>query len=304
MTKVERTNNMPDIKECEADITVGGPVRVTAGGNDDEPERLTISLPSALERMEEISIEVRRKEPAVFLDYDGTLTPIVERPEDAVLSNEARDLVAGLARRCAVAVISGRDLTDVRERVGLEGIYYAGSHGFDIAGPEGIRLESQQGEAFLPALDRAEKELLDRLSDIEGAQVERKRFSIAVHYRRVREPQERIVEKAVDEVGDLHPDLRKSGGKKVYELQPRIDWHKGKALLRLLERMNPDRPDAFPIYIGDDETDENAFKAVGERGIGIVVEERSRPTAAHYILKNPDEVLRFLKELTMVLKKG
>ncbi|MGH8721137.1 MAG: trehalose-phosphatase, partial [Burkholderiales bacterium] len=74
---------------------------------------------------------------AVFLDYDGTLTPIVERPEDAVLAAQTRAVLRALGQRHAVAIVSGRDLADVRARVGLEGLHYAGSHGFDIAGPRG-----------------------------------------------------------------------------------------------------------------------------------------------------------------------
>nr|NIP73230.1 trehalose-phosphatase [Gammaproteobacteria bacterium]NIR30345.1 trehalose-phosphatase [Gammaproteobacteria bacterium]NIR98189.1 trehalose-phosphatase [Gammaproteobacteria bacterium]NIT63856.1 trehalose-phosphatase [Gammaproteobacteria bacterium]NIV20860.1 trehalose-phosphatase [Gammaproteobacteria bacterium] len=98
------------------------------------------ALPSALERLDEIAERMRDKRPCLFLDYDGTLTPIVARPELAVLSEALRDTLRRLARRAMVAVISGRDLQDVRERVGLSELYYAGSHGFDIAGPAGRRI--------------------------------------------------------------------------------------------------------------------------------------------------------------------
>jgi trehalose-phosphatase len=96
------------------------------------------------------------------------------------------------------------------------------------------------------------------------------------------------------------PRLRKSYGKKVYELQPKIDWHKGKALLWVLDELNLNRPDVLPFYIGDDTTDEDAFKVIKDRGIGIVVMEKPRPTQARYSLKNPEDVGEFLK----ALKKG
>ena len=92
-------------------------------------------LASALDRWEELGPHLREKRPAVFLDYDGTLTPIVARPELAVLAEEMRRTVRTLAARCPVAIVSGRDRTDVQRLVRIEGLIYAGSHGFDIAGP-------------------------------------------------------------------------------------------------------------------------------------------------------------------------
>jgi alpha,alpha-trehalase len=250
--------------------------------------------------MEEIKEEAQQKEAAVFLDYDGTLTPIVDSPDQAVLSDPMRDRVIQLAEVCTVAVISGRDLKDVQKMVGIDNIFYAGSHGFDIAGPKGKEAEFQQGKGFLPALDEAEEKLRGRLDKIQGALLERKKFSIAVHYRKVKDQEAGRVEEAVDEVLGQLPRLRKSYGKKVYELQPKIDWHKGKALLWVLDELNLNRPDVLPFYLGDDTTDEDAFKAIKDRGIGIVVMEKPRPTEARYSLKNPEEAGKFLE----ALKKG
>ena len=86
-------------------------------------------------------------------------------------------------------------------------------------------------------------------------------------------------------------------GKKVYELLPNTDWDKGKAVLWLLEDLHLERGKVRPIYIGDDRTDEDAFRALGRRGIGILVSEEPRPSAATYSLGNPSEVERFLREL-------
>src|SRR6266481_8099410 len=115
-------------------------------------------IPSALEHVQEIAGRSHRV--AVFLDYDGTLTPIVGRPENAWLSDSMRQTLRELAVRARVAILSGRDLDDVRRRVDIDSIVYGGSHGFDIAGPGGLR--RQMATEFLPGLDVVEKETFRR----------------------------------------------------------------------------------------------------------------------------------------------
>jgi trehalose-phosphatase len=255
-------------------------------------------IPSALEHVQDIAGGNRQL--AIFLDYDGTLTPIVSHPEKALLSDSMRQALQSLVMQASVAILSGRDLDDVGQRVNIDAIVYAGSHGFDIAGPRGLRKE--MATEFLPRLDMIEKELDKQLAGILGARVERKRFSIAAHYRNVNENDVSKVERAVSEVAARHRELRKMDGKKVYELLPDIDWDKGKAVLWLLEIPGLERAKVRPIYIGDDRTDEDAFRALGQRGVGILVSEQPRSTAARYALKNPAEVERFLRELTLMTK--
>jgi trehalose 6-phosphate phosphatase len=254
-------------------------------------------LPSALGHVQEIA--GRGDQLAVFLDYDGTLTPIVSRPDKAVLMDSTRAILRALAAKMPVAILSGRELEDVRKRVAIDGIVYAGSHGFDIAGPRGLR--RQEATEFLPALDEAEKELREKLAGIAGTLIERKCFSIAAHYRNVNESDFPRVERGVGEIAARHRELRRIDGKKVYELLPEIDWNKGKAVLWLLEHLGLERPDARPIYIGDDRTDEDAFRALEQRGIGILVSEEPKPTAASYSLGNPSEVEGFLRKLVAIL---
>jgi trehalose-phosphatase len=207
-----------------------------------------------------------------------------------------RQTLRELVARAPVAILSGRDLDDVRRRVDLDGIVYAGSHGFDIAGP-GLRREF--GAEFLPELDLTEKELHKALDGIPGARVERKRFSIAAHYRNVNENDASRLERAVDAVGARHRELLTINGKKVYELLPDIGWDKGKAVMWLLETLGLESRSGGirPIYIGDDRTDEDAFRALEQRGVSILVSEQPQVTAASYWLKNPEEVERFLREL-------
>jgi len=250
-------------------------------------------IPSALEHVQEIARGGDRL--AVFFDYDGTLTPIVSHPEDAWLSESMRQTLQSLAARMPVAVLSGRDLDDVRGRVLVDGIVYAGSHGFDIAGAGGLRREL--GAAYLPVLDAAETELREALDEIPDAQLERKHFSVAAHYRNVNENDASKVALAVDAVAARHRELRKMDGKKVYELLPDIDWNKGKAVLWLLETLELERGKALPIYIGDDRTDEDAFLALKKGGVAILVSEQPQVTAANYCLSGPEEVERFLGEL-------
>ena len=250
-------------------------------------------IPSALEHVEEIARGGDRV--AVFLDYDGTLTPIVSHPEDAWLPESMQQTLRSLAARVPVAILSGRDLDDVRGRVLVDGIVYAGSHGFDIAGAGGLRREL--GAAYLPVLDAAETELRGALDEIPGAQLERKHFSVAAHYRNVNETEAFKVALAVEAVATRHRELRRLNGKKVYELLPDIDWDKGNAVLWLLETLGLEGSNALPIYIGDDRTDEHAFRALEKLGIAILVSEQPQETAANYWLNNPEEVERFLHAL-------
>jgi alpha,alpha-trehalase len=304
---VDRIGHAAALRENGADVTVNNLSQIEVEGERPLLEAGVASLPSALESMEEILGATRGKRLLVSLDYDGTLTPIVARPELAVLSKEMREAVIELANYCTVAVISGRDIDDVRGLVSIPTIFYAGSHGYDIAGPENVHLTSQQGEDFLPALDRAERSLHDLLDRVLGVLIERKRFSMAVHYRQVRADQVAGVESSVDRALEQHPDLRKGRGKKVFEIQPRMDWHKGKALLWLLAALHLNEGGVLPLYIGDDVTDEDAFKVLQGCGIGIVVRESDpggsqRVSAAHYALNSPAEVHAFLTRLTGSLK--
>lgn len=141
------------------------------------------ALPSALGL--DLPALVGKDGAVVFLDYDGTLSPIVPRPEDAVLSPAMQAVLLQLSGRCPVAVVSGRDLADVRSRVGVRGIAYAGSHGYDFVTADGGEWRHPEGERFIPLLDRVEAALSEALANIPGAQIERKRFSLSAHFRRV-----------------------------------------------------------------------------------------------------------------------
>jgi alpha,alpha-trehalase len=260
-------------------------------------------LPSALQQLDMLGGPGVRKL-AIFLDYDGTLTPIVPRPEDAVLTPAVRDTVAALSKACTVAIISGRDRADVSALVGVPGLAYAGSHGFDIATAQGSVAASSERDQYLPLLAEVDAELHGALDALAGAQIERKKYSIAVHYRNVADADLAALEAVVSGVLQRRPALRDLPGKKVHDLQPRIDWDKGKALWHVLRALGLDRPEVLPIYIGDDITDEDAFAALRRRGIGIVVRDEPRPTLARLALDSPADVHRWLAAVLARLQAG
>ena len=234
---------------------------------------------------------------SVFLDYDGTLTAIVARPELAVLSDSVRSLVQRLASSCPVTIVTGRDVDDIRQLVAIDELGYVGSHGLDIIGPPHTGLRRRVAEAFVPELDAAEFALRRRTGGIEGVLVERKRFSISTHVRQVDPRWHPRVESIVDELRRGHPTLRREGGKMLYELRPDIDWDKGAAVQWLLDAMDIDS--STTLYIGDDLTDETVFAVLGGRGTTVVVAtpHEDRSTAARFRLDDPVEVRTLLERL-------
>jgi trehalose 6-phosphate phosphatase len=257
--------------------------------------------PSALESWDEIAARLDGRRPALFLDYDGTLSPIVDRPELAILPEETRDLLARLAGRIPVVVVSGRGREDVATLVGLAALGYAGSHGFDIAGPATADgsppLRREVGEGIPEKIERAAERVREELAGVEGVFVEPKRFAVSVHFRQADERELPRIERAVDEAISAEPGLRKAHGKKLFEIRPDLDWDKGRALLWLLEALGLNRPDVLPFFIGDDLTDEDAFRAIAGWGVGILVAAEPRETAAEYQVRDPGEVVEVLRRL-------
>lgn len=252
-------------------------------------------LPSALINFPEIEEEYGQEKPMLFLDFDGTLAPIVEHHTDAAISEEMRDLVKELAERYPVAVISGRGMADVIKRMDLPNLYYAGSHGYEISGPHGFFKENEEAQQVLPLFDEIEPVLKEQLQDIQGVDFERKKFTLAIHYRQVNPEDEKAVHEKVKKVLKDYPRLTAAAGKKVVEIRPDIDWHKGKAV-EFLKREISGQKDTFSIYLGDDVTDEDAFREV-QHGIGVLVGEHSEATFADYALQDLEEVKSFFRKL-------
>ncbi|HWN28882.1 MAG TPA: trehalose-phosphatase [Actinomycetospora sp.] len=265
-------------------------------------------LPHALDAPE-VSERLRGRRPAVFLDYDGVLSPIVPRPEDAVMTPEMREVVRSLAARCPVCVVSGRDRGVVADLMGLDDLVIAGSHGFDIHDPARGVIEHDASRGWEDLVAEVTERVRTAAAEIEGTQVEPKHASVALHDRHVADADRPRVQELVDAVLAEHPgQLRVTPGKFVHEIQPKIDWNKGKAVDHLIGVLDLDHPDVVPIYLGDDVTDEDAFRALAERGgdgrepgVGILVidpaDARGRETSATAVLATVDEVGRFLDGL-------
>ncbi len=201
-------------------------------------KRAPVLIPSALQKIDNIRADFKNEELLLLLDYDGTLTPIVARPELAVLSNEVRDVLRVISERVHVAVISGRDLSDIRRLVGLENIFYSGSHGFEIETPGGINMEMETAKQISPELNKAEQEATSRFSEIKGIIIDRKKFGLAIHYRLVDENLIERVRQIVDRIASHYDHLTIISGKKVFEFRPRIEWNKGKAVAWVAERLD------------------------------------------------------------------
>lgn len=253
-------------------------------------------LPSALDKLEAITASRQASPLAIFLDFDGTLTPIVDVPARVGFSEAMRATIQSLAGQGTVAVISGRDRQDLEEKVGIEGILYAGSHGLDIAGP-GYQKTLPEAEAAIPDVDRAETRLREALESISGVIIERKRFSVAVHYRKVRsDVGVQQVKRVIDAVL-WDTKLRKRQGKQVLELEPAVEWDKGDAVEWLMDTTEIDPQRVLVIYVGDDETDEDVFAALAGKGLGVRVGEEVSNSLADYRLAEPEEVQVFLQRL-------
>ena len=238
-------------------------------------------------------------------DYDGTLTPIVERPELAAMSDRVRQLLETLARekRFSVGIVSGRALSDLKSRVGIAGLVYAGNHGLEIEG-QGFSFVSPLAAELRPVLRVIHFVLSRSLSSVKGVLVEDKGLSLSVHYRMVDPDRahdvEEIVRKAVGPAQAIGK-ARLTSGKRVHEIRPAVDWNKGKAVKLLMRRYGRGgrRSGLVPLYLGDDVTDEDAFKAIEAYGCGVsvFVGRPNRESAARYYLASPEEVSRFLELL-------
>lgn len=262
-------------------------------------------LPDALREGSRLAERLAGRRPAVFLDYDGVLTPIVDRPEEARISDGMRRAVRALARRYPVAVITGRDRRVVQELMGIDDLVVAGSHGFDIWSPEAGTISPDVARGFEGDIEEVTEILRAEAGAIPGVRIEPKKASVAVHYRLAAPGDRRRVAEIVERIlARRREELRVTPGKMVYELQPRIDWDKGHAVRYLLHALGLDSGEVVALYLGDDITDEDAFRVVADAGgVGVFVgraddpEVADRATAAEFAVASPAEVERLLSTL-------
>ncbi|MDD5119795.1 MAG: trehalose-phosphatase [Candidatus Omnitrophica bacterium] len=243
----------------------------------------------------------------ILLDYDGTLVPIAKTPQKAVIPEGTKELLRKLSKRQdrAIGIISGRALGDIKRAVGIKSIIYAGNHGLEIQGPD-IRAQRQVSLRIKPVMRDIAAELRRRLLPVKGVLIEDKGLTLSIHYRLVKKNDLPVFKKIFFKTSNPYiraGKIKLNSGKKVYEIKPPVKWDKGKIVLWLASRRQfaSGENRVLLVYIGDDLTDEDAFKALSGKGLTIFV-GKPRNSAADYYLKNTKEVLEFLY-LMLKLKK-
>jgi len=247
--------------------------------------------------LDEVKTAIIEKPVSLLLDYDGTLTPIRKTPAAAIIHPKVRSVLKAISKNknIKVAIISGRSLRDIKKIVGIKKINYFGNHGFEFEDASSKRI------AFVPLyykkiIAEVKSILKNKISSIKGALLEDKGFTLSLHYRLVKAGD---ILKVKDILFKLYKEkhfnknIRINHGKKVFEIKPRFAWNKGKAVSYLLSKLK-DRRRFLPIYIGDDTTDEDAFRALKSNGITVCV-GKNKKSNARYCLNNTGEVLQFLK---------
>lgn len=239
---------------------------------------------------------MKKKEKIIFFfDYDGTLTPIVERPDLARISPEMKEMIRQISLKYKLAIVSGREKGNLQTLINIPEIFYVGNHGLDIIGPN-ISMIHPEIKRFLPVIQNISKNLDKSLSHIPGVIVEKKKMSTAVHYRQASKedlPELTLLLKQI--LKDNRENVRLLKGKKVVEFLPNIEWDKGKAVLWILNTLGLDWSEYKIFYLGDDTTDEDAFRILRTRGTSILIAGKAKKSAADFRLSSPEEVKSWIR---------
>lgn len=236
----------------------------------------------------------------IFSDFDGTLAPIVKKPSKVRMPWKTKILLNKLSKNpgCKIAIVSGRAIRDVKSKAGLKNVVYVGNHGLEIEGPR-LNFCTPVLPGYKATLERIKEELSGKISAIKGVFIEDKGLSLSLHFRSVNENKRALVKTIFHEIVILYKIkgiIKTKPGKMVLEVRPPVDWDKGKVVMWLLARQQfaSGIKQVLPLYIGDDLTDEDAFKVLKNKGITIFVGE-PKVSHARYYLKNVNEVAEFLK---------
>lgn len=286
---VDRMGHADDLLLYGADVVIAdlGQVEVRAG------DRRRSLLPNALESAGQLMPVWTGRKPLVYINFDY-LSELIAEP-DSALDGGAVGALRRLVAQCHTAILSGRDPADIRDRVGLPGIWYVRSRGFEMVGPDGSH---HHNEAVADVMMDAAAELREVVQNIPGAHVECTPFSAAVHYRDAAPAREADVITAVRRQARAR-GLGMTFGHKVVELQPEPPWDVGPALSWIYDRIAR-TGQLVPIFVGGESADEDAFDAIALTGVAIVVRREGdddRPTAAHFTLDNPGEIVEFIARI-------
>lgn len=235
-----------------------------------------------MKRLQKMNID-RKRGVLLFLDFDGTLAPIVGHPKDAIIKPDAKNWLKKLLKRnnVKIAIVTGRSLFDIHHKIGLHRLYYVANHGMEVFYKNRFLLK--KGGQFERPLKCFSDEMISVLAHISGVFIEEKGLSVAVHFRRVERKYHKFVKEIVREVAKpiiKKYNLQVTEGKMVLELRPSSVWNKGKAVTWLWKKV---AATYFPVYVGDDMTDEDAFKVLKLHGLTIRIGKKSNSHAQYYI---------------------
>jgi trehalose-phosphatase len=242
-----------------------------------------------------------RKRLLLMLDYDGTLTPIVSRPQDAILSESTRNLIVRLSRleNIKIFIISGRSLKEIRKLVGITNIGYVGNHGFEL------KLPGRKPRLFYTKKDiknicKVKKWFYKQIGKIPGIILEDKGPILAIHYRRAGKKVGEKIKELASASAEVISRFNIVYGKKVVELRPRKDYNKG-AIVSMFKKCVNNK--TVLVYIGDDKTDEDAFKVLGKDDFAVFVGRSSEHSWARHFLRDSRSVRKFLEKLSDIFKR-
>ncbi len=244
------------------------------------------------------------RRPTLMLDFDGTLAPIAERPDLAEIPPETRATIAALAKLpdTRVAIVSGRGIDDLEAKVGIPGLILAANHGLEIRGDDFHFVDriARESQADLLLLSN---DINARTRSIAGIEIENKGLTASIHYRRVAaDLWEKIAAIVVEAIAPLSDRFLLTSGKMILEIRPRVDRHKGHAVRYILSKIGDSS--GIIVFIGDDDTDEDAFRELSSDPNAITIRvgepnERAR-TAARYSANDPATIAVLLKQILIL----
>ncbi len=256
--------------------------------SDEQPPKPALD---SLDRIERILAD---RPPLLLLDYDSML---VTRDEETCVQPQVRDILENAQPHLRLtAIVSSRDLLDIKNHVNIDHLYYLGSQGLELSGPGQLSAQHSEAVGLLPELDRAEHQVREALEGQAAVAVKRERFAVALHYQPGDEAGAEAAREAAQDISDRHEQLSWFSGEGFIKIAPAIEWNKGEALAWLLREAGIARSEFTPIYIGSS-ADRDAYLELRSDGIGIQVGRAGRRGVTRYLLRDTEEVARFLQWL-------
>lgn len=282
MSKVRVVSNLLDLEEVKSHSSL---------------------LPYGIENYQEIFIS---KKIFLFLDFDGTLSEIVDDPDDAVLFPGIYEILQKMSQKINLCIISGREVEIIKKKCPLKKIFISSTHGLvfhDKENKEHLLFEIQHDQHEI--LEKAFFLFQERFRNVKGFILEKKKYGLAIHYRKIKNAQEinEIIKEVRAFVLQKKKYVKLLEGEMVLEILPQCQMDKGKAIKKIYQILKIDPQKIPPLYIGDGQTDEYAFREVQKYGFSFLCSADQRPTLAQYYLKGPKEVKIFLEKLNSFLNQ-